>query len=168
MKRLLVDPGRCDGCGSCELVCAVEKASFWHPALSRIRIVEDREVSEYRPVVCSHCEDSPCKASCLMNIVARDENRGITVREENKCIGCRACQVSCPFDSCVYDYVSGRVVSCDLCGGEPACALVCATGALRYEPAELQNEDRRRNAARILILEEGQYTEPVREKRRGD
>ncbi len=32
------------------------------------------------------------------------------------------------------DADTGRVLKCDLCGGDPICVKVCPTGALRYEP----------------------------------
>lgn len=154
MKRIIIDTDKCNGCGLCELVCAVERTGAWHPSLAKIKISKDEQGLLNSPVVCAHCAEAPCMTACLMNIINKDNACDLTVRAEDKCIGCRACQVSCPFDACTYDYLTGRVTSCDLCGGAPACVEVCPTGALRYDTIVLQNEEQRRKLVRTLIREE--------------
>jgi len=161
-KRIVIDPGKCDGCGICELVCAAGRSGTWHPALSRIKVKKDPIWSLNLPVVCSHCEDAPCGSACLMNIIDKDYSTGLTLRVLSRCIGCRACQVSCPFDACTYDYRSEKVVNCDLCEGRaPECVSCCPTGALRYERAEYFGEEKLKAAARAAIIEEA---EPVPDK----
>ena len=56
------------------------------------------------------------------------------------CTGCQACIGACPFDAMLYDPTADRVIKCDTCDGNPTCADICPTGALRWGNAE---EERR-------------------------
>jgi Fe-S-cluster-containing hydrogenase component 2 len=38
----------------------------------------------------------------------------------------------CPFGGSSWDAEKGEVLRCDLCKGDPVCAKLCPTGALRY------------------------------------
>lgn len=154
-KRIIIDSKKCDGCGLCQLVCAVEKSNFYDPSLSRIRLKNDEYHSLFNPIVCSHCAAPACQSACLMNIIIKDHVTGINTRDETKCIGCRACQVSCPFDACTYDYLTGKIISCDLCEGSPLCVDICPTGALQFKTVNLQPDDKRTTAARSLIMDGG-------------
>lgn len=131
-KRLLVQPGLCDGCGICELVCALQHTGQWHPALSRIRIIEDRKYGLQLPLFCAHCVSAPCVNACLMNVITKDKNSGWTVRNEMACIGCHACEIACPFGACFYNFIDEVVANCDFCGGDPACVKYCPQKALTY------------------------------------
>ena len=42
-----------------------------------------------------------------------------------------------------YSQDSGKVRGCDLCGGEPACAEACPTGAIAYVDADWTGIDKR-------------------------
>jgi carbon-monoxide dehydrogenase iron sulfur subunit len=153
-KRIIINSEKCNGCGLCQLVCAIEKSGFYDPSLSRIKVKKYGYQVLFTPLVCSHCAVPVCQASCLMNIIQKDAATGLTTREEVKCIGCRACQVSCPFDACAFDHLSGKVISCDLCKGSPLCIDFCPTGALQFQVVALQTDNKRRDAARSLIVEE--------------
>jgi len=63
---------------------------------------------------------------------------GPVIWREGKCMGCRFCMVSCPFDAprTQYDEAVPDIIKCDLCwdrledGALPACVEACPTGAL--------------------------------------
>jgi Fe-S-cluster-containing hydrogenase component 2 len=79
------------------------------------------------------------------------------VLDEEKCIGCRACILACPFGAIGFDYGKNIAKKCDLCGGDPKCVAFCETHALRYESSELA-EMRKQNKIRdrfsgILVSE---------------
>ncbi|NLN88128.1 MAG: 4Fe-4S dicluster domain-containing protein [Syntrophomonadaceae bacterium] len=131
-KRLQVEIDKCTGCGLCQLACAVKKSQQFDPSLARIKIYRSEAQGFNVPLICQQCANPPCVTVCLMNVADKDPNTGITVRESNHCIGCRACQVACPFEACTYDHINDVVVNCDLCGGHPACVEICPTGALQY------------------------------------
>ena len=46
--------------------------------------------------------------------------------------GCKVCTIACPFGTINYVQETGKVQKCDLCGGEPACAEACPTGAITF------------------------------------
>ena len=52
--------------------------------------------------------------------------------DEGKCIGCKMCVQACPFGNAVWDEQTVKILKCDNCGGDPACAKVCPTHALEW------------------------------------
>jgi electron transport protein HydN len=110
------------------------------------------------PVQCHHCEDAPCKKSCLTGAIERKD--GVVVIDERKCIGCRNCAISCPFgaievftlceaNAFAAEKATARIVfKCDLCIGEtePACVKTCPNEALRIVDAQSEIVDKRINA----------------------
>ena len=53
-----------------------------------------------RPVLCNHCTDAACVEVCPVTPKAmhKDEN-GITMHNDERCIGCRLCQNACPYSA---------------------------------------------------------------------
>jgi Fe-S-cluster-containing hydrogenase component 2 len=49
-----------------------------------------------------------------------------------------------------YNADTGKVVKCDLCGGDPQCAEACPTGAITYVDASWTGYDRMRDWAKRL------------------
>ena len=39
----------------------------------------------------------------------------------------------CPFGNITYDEQEAKIIKCDLCGGDPACAKFCPSGAVAFE-----------------------------------
>jgi len=154
-RRITFEPGRCAGCGTCRIACAVAHSQSGDlvacldetpPAEPRLRFAppEDApapgERSEIVLLHCRHCADAACVAACKPKAMTQDEETGLVVVDLDVCIGCKACVKKCPFDAVWM--VRGEekaVVKCDLCvrrvldGGEPACVASCPTGALRFE-----------------------------------
>ena len=56
------------------------------------------------------------------------------------CVGCRYCEMACPFGAPAFDEVAGVMTKCHLChtrldqGLLPACVVACPTHALRFSP----------------------------------
>lgn len=132
IKQILIDSEKCTGCELCEMACAVSKAGICQPALARIKIWRDEPRGLFVPMTCQHCTNPPCASACLMNVISKDPQTGLTVRNPDGCIACRACQIACPFEASCWDYLQDLPVNCDLCGGDPQCVRYCPTGALQY------------------------------------
>jgi len=129
-KALVVESERCDGCGRCVKACALKHAGTEDSERSRIRIEECQGV--FVPVVCQQCEDAPCIASCPTSSRSRDDITGKTEIDYKRCIVCKTCIAVCPFGASHYDRVEKRVVTCDLCDGNPECVMACDRGAIKY------------------------------------
>lgn len=150
-KRILVKPELCDGCGICELVCASARAKQWNPALARIKVLNDPERSISMPVFCAHCENPLCVQACLMNVIAKASDHGLTVHNEEHCIGCHACELACPFGAACFNFLDEIAVNCDLCGGVPVCVEYCPNQALHFDYPVNGTGHKREESARKLI-----------------
>ena len=149
-KVLVVDYEKCTGCRLCEQVCSVKHEGVVNPARSRIKVVKWEGEGLYIPMVCQHCESAPCIAACPINARSRDESQSKTTTDYDQCIGCKTCVVVCPFGAVGFDPVAKKVISCDLCDGDPVCVKFCETKALQFiEDSEI-NRKRQREAAEKL------------------
>lgn len=102
---------------------------------------------------CLHCVDPSCATACPVSALKKDERTGIVTYDKNVCIGCRYCQVACPYNIPKFQWSDPypEIVKCQLCshliarGGFSACCAVCPTGASLFGPVEgLMEEGRRR------------------------
>jgi Fe-S-cluster-containing hydrogenase component 2 len=55
--------------------------------------------------------------------------------------------VFCPFGGIGIDVRQGKVIKCDLCGGDPVCVKFCDPEALQYVPATSLSLMKQRAAA---------------------
>ena len=62
-KFVAADFDKCNGCGVCELVCALEREKVFDPRCSRIKVLRLHQLINM-PVVCRLCEDAPCVPAC--------------------------------------------------------------------------------------------------------
>jgi formate dehydrogenase iron-sulfur subunit len=86
-----------------------------------------------------HCSQPACTAACLTKAMYKTD-KGPVVWRENKCMGCRYCMVSCPFDVPKFEFHSAvpKIQKCILCwdrlqeGKRPACVENCPGEALLF------------------------------------
>lgn len=154
---VLVDTTRCIGCRSCEVACSVTYGNFVPDvkndnALDKVRDTTDKQFTvvnrfntEKGEVFvkrqCMHCWQPACAAACLVNAMAKTKEGPVTW-DGDKCMGCRFCMISCPFDIPKAEYLSWnpRIMKCPMCferlqeGKKPACVEACPTDALMFGP----------------------------------
>ena len=133
-------PDLCTGCEACRVACGNENGggrdTAWrqvvtfnperHPALP----------TRHLSLACSHCETPACALACPARAYRRDEATGAVVLDETRCVGCRYCSWTCPYDAPRFDPSRGVMTKCTFCaprledGLAPACTAACPTGAL--------------------------------------
>ena len=157
-KLLLFDASKCTGCKTCEMACSLIQTGVCNPASSRRRTIHfDEDILDV-PMQCQQCGIAACMNICPVNAIYMDETTGAKIIDGNKCIGCRMCMIACPFGAMIVDPVVGRIAKCDLCGGDPACAKFCPTGAIQYLPADTYGLMRQKEAAQVLSKIMGQVS----------
>lgn len=140
----LLDLHRCVGCSACVLACRIENGradtAAWRRVLSLNLARRPGGPTYSLSVACHHCDAPACLQGCPARAFEKRPD-GIVLHREDLCIGCRYCEMTCPFGAPQYDAAQGVVSKCHLCahrvdaGREPACVVACPTGALQFTTA---------------------------------
>ena len=93
---------------------------------------------------CMHCVDPACVNACMLGSLNKDAKSGIVRWDPNRCVGCRYCEVACPFQVPKFQWSSRapHIIKCELCsdrlavGKIPVCAEVCPKKAVIYGTRE--------------------------------
>ena len=94
---MAIDLRKCIGCKYCVYACQavndVPDDMRWN-----VHLLDRTQTGEVfhmtRP--CLHCQDAPCVSVCPVGATfVRDD--GLVMMDYDKCIGCRYCQVACPY-----------------------------------------------------------------------
>jgi Fe-S-cluster-containing dehydrogenase component len=180
---LLFDATRCIGCRACVTKCreanntqpnvAVMNGGVYDAPLdlngTTLTVIKQWDAdgkSGYVKAHCMHCADPACVSVCMMGALHK-EPRGVVAYDVSMCVGCRYCQVACPFNVPRFQWESAtpRIAKCELCrqrpGGKgPACAEVCPRGAvITGKRTELLAEAKRRLAETPSAYRGGVYGE---------
>ena len=110
---------------------------------------------------CMHCVDPACCSGCPVGALKKDAVSGAVTYNKDACIGCRYCQIVCPFNVPKFEWLEPfpRIVKCQLCdhllrqGGIAACCGACPTGASLFGPVDKLLEEARRRQQ----MEPGKY-----------
>jgi len=161
-QGVLADATVCIGCRRCEWACARQNdlprgeldayddqavfaqarrpSSTAYTVVNRWPAQSDRQHLDLK-VNCLHCERPACVSACIVGALKKDP-RGPVTYDAGACIGCRYCQVACPFQIPSYEFekaLTPKVMKCDLCatrtledGKRPACVEMCPPEALVY------------------------------------
>jgi Fe-S-cluster-containing dehydrogenase component len=152
---ILVDTTRCIGCRACEIACAEEHDLFVPDVVNDDAFEQVRKTSEKQWTVvnkfetekgdvfvkrqCMHCYQAACAIACPTEAMKQTDH-GPVIWRGNKCIGCRFCMVSCPFEMPKFEYNewNPKLQKCTMCferleeGQKPACVSACPTDALMF------------------------------------
>jgi Fe-S-cluster-containing dehydrogenase component len=94
---MVIDQSRCTGCGYCTLACRAHNDVS--PDISWNEVRQSGQVGGHLVYVarpCMQCEKAPCVEVCPVE-ASYYRNDGIVMMDYDRCIGCRYCQVACPY-----------------------------------------------------------------------
>jgi Fe-S-cluster-containing dehydrogenase component len=131
---MVIDLQKCVGCGCCTVACKAEnntrtraggQSHNWADIVAKTEGIFPKVVHVVMPVLCNHCSDAPCVAACPVTPKAMFKTpEGITMHNDELCIGCRLCQQACPYSNMELDdrSLNGEtysVISFNPHGGDP-------------------------------------------------
>lgn len=135
---MVIDLRKCYGCHSCSVSCKSEfevPLGVWR---SWIKVTEKGKYPnvkrQFLPLLCNHCENTPCLKGCPATAIKRDDN-GIVHQLEEQCIGCGYCLQTCPYKMRFRHPTTKVANKCDFCrdrvlgGVEPSCVNTCPANA---------------------------------------
>lgn len=167
---LLNDITKCIGCRACQSACKLEhdlpatgKDSRYDmptdlnaDSLTLIQLYkESEEKFAFIRRSCLHCNYPSCVSVCPVAAFSKRAD-GVVTYDASKCIGCRYCEVACPFEAPTFEYdeTFPKIQKCDFCkdtrlakGEGTACSTVCPRGAIKFgKRGELLSEAQQRIA----------------------
>ena len=94
MNRFVIgDPKDCIGCNTCMAACSEVHKAFGLQSFPRLQVMRNDDVTV--PILCRHCDDSPCATVCPVHAITHIND---TIQlNESLCIGCKLCGIACPF-----------------------------------------------------------------------
>ncbi|MBP1686108.1 MAG: hybA [Deltaproteobacteria bacterium] len=154
---MLYDATRCIGCKACMSACnkannlppdTTLSGGLWQMPLDLnertkniIKLYKDPATGTRSFVKrqCMHCLDPACVSACMLGALKKGQF-GVVSYDPDLCIGCRYCQMSCPFNIPKFEWskVFPKIVKCEFCkerlaqGQQPGCCEACPTGAVIF------------------------------------
>jgi len=105
---MVIDLDRCFGCRACMEACKVENNTpegvFW---MYVFRFEEGQYPNvriSYMPRPCMHCDNALCVKPCPVGARYKRAD-GLVATDWKRCIGCRYCQVACPYSVNYFNWV---------------------------------------------------------------
>jgi Fe-S-cluster-containing dehydrogenase component len=132
---IVLDTRRCIGCQSCTVACRVNNKlpidMIYNPVttVGPTGVFPDLHMVHI-PLLCMHCANPLC-VECCPSGASQQRADGIVWVDEDKCVGCKACVMACPYGARIPNHETGVVQKCDFCserlavGKEPHCVKTC-------------------------------------------
>jgi Fe-S-cluster-containing dehydrogenase component len=101
---MFIDINKCIGCQYCTFACqAINNLGddMRYCVVTTEELPNGKEYFLSRP--CMHCSEAPCVHVCPVQATYHRPD-GIVAMDYDRCIGCRYCQVACPYDARVFNW----------------------------------------------------------------
>lgn len=159
-----VDTSGCTGCKACQIACKDKNQLPVGVLWRRVIEVQGGSWIAHQPVefspaaagpagplpvwqtstfayfisaACMHCEAPICVEVCPTQALQQRPD-GVVWIDAQRCLGCRYCEMACPYKAPQFDPSQGVMTKCDFCfdlldqGGQPACVSACQMRVLHF------------------------------------
>ena len=145
---------RCIGCFTCQVACKDKNNLEVGQRFRKVHefagggftatnkgFVND-EYAYWLSMSCNHCQEPSCVKSCPTGALQKRADDGVVFIDQQKCVGCRYCLMSCPYGAPQYNPKIGKTGKCDMCkdllakGEKPICVTSCPTRVLDFGKLE--------------------------------
>ncbi|GBU09961.1 anaerobic dimethyl sulfoxide reductase subunit C [Gammaproteobacteria bacterium] len=173
-----VDSSKCTGCKTCQVSCKDEKNLDLGPKFRRVyeygggswvqsgQTWTNNVFNYYLSIACNHCMEPTCVAGCPTGAMHKRKEDGLVVVNQDICIGCRTCEMRCPYGAPQYDFKKKVMTKCDGCyervaqNLKPVCVLSCPQNALDFDEMHILREKYGEFEAQVAPLPSPHFTRP--------
>ncbi len=144
-----LDSSSCTGCKACQIACK-DKNNLPVGILWR-RVVEVQggtwlprrtawltsAFAYFISSACMHCDAPICAEVCPTKAIYQRDD-GVVLIDTQRCMGCRYCEMACPYKAPQFDLVKNVMTKCNFCydllddGKSPACVSACQMRVLHF------------------------------------
>jgi anaerobic dimethyl sulfoxide reductase subunit B len=146
-----IDTRYCIGCRTCHIACKDKNGLGVGPMFRRVTTFEGGKFPQpwvfHLSMSCNHCADPACVKNCPTGAMHKRPEDGVVLVDKSKCIGCRYCTWSCPYDAVSYIEEEGKAGKCDFCsdllaqGKNPACVDACVMRVIHFGEIDKLRQD---------------------------
>lgn len=144
-----LDTSSCTGCKACQIACKDKNnlpvGVLWRKVvevqggqwLARGAAWLTNAFTYFVSSACNHCSVPICVEVCPTRALSQRSD-GIVRIDSQLCMGCRYCEMACPYRAPQFDPDLGVMTKCDFCsdllddGLSPACVSACQMRVLHF------------------------------------